>query len=310
MNRFLALAATGGLLALAGCGWVGGTPAALTDAERERIASDPRVVRLGNILGRADTLLVPTLHLRYSLSAGGHTLSDRQALGTDCGGRRCAVEDGDEIAVEDLFDPTTEIDPAAEIDLTEVSIGSRDGLDTITARARVETAENIPDGTIASAPTIAAYGIWGEHGFAAVEISDGSVSGNLDGVPFTGDFGSAMAYAVGAASGTSPGGTGSATWSGVAEAASTGTFERRQGSATVTIADLSRPRVGVEIDVPGFAIGSPAWADMPLVDGWFASGSAGTDRLEGNFHGPKHEEAYGVFDTGAHVGAFGAKRAR
>ena len=118
-----------------------------------------------------------------------------------------------------------------------------------------------------------------------------------------------MAYAVGAASGTNPGGTGSATWSGVAEAASTRTFERRQGSATVTIADLSRPRVGVEIDVPGFAIGSPAWADMQLADGGFATGSAGADRLEGNFHGPDHDEAYGVFDTGAHVGAFGAKRA-
>ena len=260
------------------------------------------MVRLGNILGRADTLLVPTLHLRYSLSAEGHTLSDREALGTDCSGRRCDVEDGSEVTVEDLFDPAT------EIDLTGVSIGSRDGLDTITARGSVEFTENIPDGTIASAPTITAYGIWGEHGFAAVEISDGSMSGSLDGVPFTGDFGSAMAYAVGAASGTNPGGTGSATWSGVAEAASTGTFRRRRGSATVTIADLSRPRVGVEIDVPGFAIDSPAWADMPLVDGGFASGSAGADRLEGNFHGPDHGETYGVFDTGAHVGAFGAKR--
>jgi len=64
----------------------------------------------------------------------------------------------------------------------------------------------------------------------------------------------------------------------------------------------------VEIDVPGFAIDSPAWADMPLVDGGFASGSSGTDRLEGNFHGPDHSETYGVFDTGAYVGAFGAKR--
>ncbi|MCY4497932.1 MAG: hypothetical protein OXC14_11655 [Rhodospirillaceae bacterium] len=302
MNRFLAPTALGGLLALAGCGGGGGTSAALTDAERERIASDPRVVRLGNVLERADTLLVPTLHLRYSLSAEGHTLSDRQALGTDCSGTRCDVADGSEITVEDLFDPAT------EIDLTGVSIGSRDGFDTIAARGGVEITENIPDGTITSAPTITAYGIWGEHGFASVEISDGSVSGSLEGVPFTGDFGSATAYAVGDASGTNPEGTGSATWSGVAEAASTGTFQRRRGSATVTIADLSRPRAGVEIDVPGFAIDSPAWSDMPLVDGGFASGSAGTDRLEGNFHGPDHGEAWGVFDTGAYVGAFGAKR--
>ena len=292
MNRILALMALGGLLALAGCGREDGAS----------IASDPRVVRLGGILEGADTLLVSTLHSRYSLSAEGHTLSDREALDTACSGTRCGVADGDEITVEDLFDPT------AEIDLTEVSLGSRDGLDTIAARAGVEITESIPGGTIASAPAIAAYGIWGEHGFAAVEIADGSMSGTVDGVPFTGDFASARAYAVGAAAGTDPGGTGSATWRGVAEAASTATFERRRGSATVTIADLSRPRVGVEIDVPGFAIGSPAWSDMPLAGGGFASGSAGADRLEGNFHGPDHGEAWGVFDTGAHVGAFGAKR--
>ena len=50
---------------------------------------------------------------------------------------------------------------------------------------------------------------------------------------------------------------------------------RRRGSATVTIADLSRPRAGVETGVPGFAIGSPAWPGSPLAGGGFASGSAG-----------------------------------
>ncbi len=29
---------------------------------------------------------------------------------------------------------------------------------------------------------------------------------------------------------------------------------------------------------------------------------------QGRFHGPGHEEAWGVFDTGAFVGAFGARR--
>ena len=29
---------------------------------------------------------------------------------------------------------------------------------------------------------------------------------------------------------------------------------------------------------------------------------------EGNFYGPAHSEAYGVFDTGDYTGAFGAKR--
>ena len=103
-------------------------------------------------------------------------------------------------------------------------------------------------------------------------------------------------------------GAGRAIWRGIAEAASTATFERLTGAATVTIADLSRPRVGVAIDVPGHRIGAPGWADMPLLNGRFATGTAGTDYLAGDFHGPAHQEAWGVFDTGAYVGAFGAKR--
>lgn len=306
MNRFFAIMITGSLLSLAACGGGGGTSATLTDTEREQIASDPRVVRLGSILERADTLLVPTLHLRYSLSAQGQTVSDSLALITGCHGTRCVVEDGSEITLQDL------IDPATDIDLTEVSIGSREGFDTVTARGGFEVTENIPEGTITSAPTAASYGIWGEYGFAAAEISSGSMSGSLEGVPFTGDFASATSYVVGDAVGTNPEGMGSATWSGIAEAASTRNFQRRQGSATVTIADLSRPRVGVAIDIEGYDITAPEWASMSLRRGHFATrGKRGGDDeyLAGNFHGPNHEEVYGVFDTGAYVGAFGAMRA-
>ena len=61
--------------------------------------------------------------------------------------------------------------------------------------------------------------------------------------------------------------------------------------------------------VAGSDISEPGWKDMPLAQGRFTSGTAGQDDyLEGNLHGPKHEEAYGVFDTGAYVGAFGAMR--
>ena len=141
-----------------------------------------------------------------------------------------------------------------------------------------------------------------------MEIADGPLSGRSEGESFSGELSAAIAYVAGDASGTNPTGMGSATWRGIAEAASTRTFQRREGTATVTIADLSRPRVGVDIDIAGFAIGSPSWSDMRLADGRFASGRAGTDRLEGNFHGPDHSETYGTFDTGAYVGAFGAKR--
>ena len=54
--------------------------------------------------------------------------------------------------------------------------------------------------------------------------------------------------------------------------------------------------------------GSAAWRGMPLSAGAFDKGTAGTDRQSGRFHGPGHAEAFGTFDTGAYVGAFGAKR--
>ena len=76
----------------------------------------------------------------------------------------------------------------------------------------------------------------------------------------------------------------------------------------LVLADLSRPRVEVAIDVPGHGIGAPGWADMPLSNGGFSSGTAGTDYLGGNFHGAGHEEAWGVFETANYLGAFGAKR--
>ena len=76
----------------------------------------------------------------------------------------------------------------------------------------------------------------------------------------------------------------------------------------MTIADLSRPRVGVSVSVPNHDIDRPGWADMPLLTGRFSTGTAGNDYIGGHFHGPEHEEAWGVFDTTRYLGAFGAKR--
>ena len=268
----------------------------------DRLRSDPRVVRLEGLLGRSDTLLHSSLHSRYSLTAEGITIGDSTVEAMSCSGARCVAEDGTETTVQDL------IDPSADIGMAEVELGMRGGFDTVTIRAGFEITESPPDVTLTSGPTVNGYGFWGEHGYAAVTTGAGPLSGRIEGVPFTGDFAGATAYAVGDASGTNPAGMGSATWQGIAEAASTGTFERHQGTATVTIADLSRPRVGVAIDVPGHDIGAPGWADMALTDGRFTAGTAGSDYLAGNFHGPDHEEAWGVFDTSGYVGAFGAKR--
>ena len=278
--RIMALVAA--TLILGACG----SSSMRTDADRLR--SDPRVVRLEGLLDRSDTVLHSSLHARYSLSAEGVTIGESTVEAMSCAGVRCVAEDGTETTVQDL------IDPSADIGMAEVELGMRDGFDTVTARVSFEITESVPDVTLTFGPTVHSYGFWGDHGYAAVVLGSGLLSGQIEGVPFSGDFAVATAYAVGDATGTNPTGMRSATWRGIAEAASTGTFERLQGTATVTIADLSRPRVGVAIDVPGHDIDAPGWADMLLTDGRFTAGTAGSDYLTGNFHGPDHDEAWAV----------------
>ena len=99
--------------------------------------------------------------------------------------------------------------------------------------------------------------------------------------------------------GTNPAGTGGAVWRGIAEAAETGTFERLGGTAELGIADLSRPLVDVDIDLDDGGDGvALRWEGIEPAAGAFGSGAAGTDRIDGRFHGPGHGEAFGTFDTG------------
>lgn len=294
---------------LVACGGSSDRPT-VTEDEIDRVLSDPAMTRLEGLLDRSDTLLVPSIHLYSSLSAEGIKIDDRMVEGFSCTGASCAGDDGTVLSVQDLINPSDQIrNPPDEIRPAEFTIDARGGFDTLTLGGLFEAPEGIEEVTFTAPPTVFSYGFWGEHGFGAVDVADGSFTGSIDGTPLTGDFGNARAHAGGIAAGTNPTGMGSATWSGIAEAASTGDFRRHQGTATVTIADLSRPRVGVDIEISGQDLGAPAWADMPLVDGRFTSGDVDTgDYLAGDFHGPNHEETYGVFDTGSYVGAFGAKR--
>ena len=150
--------------------------------------------------------------------------------------------------------------------------------------------------------------MWGQHGMAGLVIADGPFSGRTASIPFNGDMDAAIPFAFGDVSGTNPGGSGRATWSGIAEVVAVRTFRRQEGIATLTIADLAQPAVSVGIEVDGNPIGNSAWADLPLSSGGFTFGSPGDDYVEGNFHGANHSEAYGVFDTDNFTGAFGAKQ--
>ena len=257
--------------------------------------------RPGELHARADTLLLSGLHARWSLAGGGETIADSYVEGVTCSGARCVAADGTVTTARDLLDPST--DPG-----TVATTGTRGGFDTVVIRGSFAFTETLPELALTVSPEVTSFGFWGAHGFAALALGDGRLAAEIGETAFSGEFASAQAWVAGDATGTNPAGTGSATWRGIAEASPVGAFERLTGTATLTIADLSRPRVGVAIEVPGHAIGAPGWADMALAGGRFASGTAGTDYLRGGFHGPGHEEAWGVFDTTGYIGAFGAKR--
>ena len=266
----------------------------------------PSQDRWENIYEVADTLLQSSNHLRYTFNwtGLGQSSSDHVVTTSSCTGSRCVESGGRVITAEDFRNP----DHQRQVTVPADDLGSQGVFDTFTASVDVDLSILFAETTLTEYPSYDTYGVWGQYGALHLQVVDGPMAGESQGFPFTGDLNYAVAFILGNATGTNPQGTGSATWRGVAEAVSTSTFQRSQGTATLTIADLSRPRVGVDVDIPGFAIGSPGWSDIPLTDGRFAIGTAGTDRLEGDFYGPAHYEAYGVFDTGAYVGGFGAKR--
>ncbi len=286
-------------LVLAACGGGGSSGTPVTETPLDR---------LGALRERADTLTMTGLHARWSLSAEGEDdIDDAFVGGVTCSGGRCTAADGTALTARNLLDLSGDgIDPGT------AEAGARDGFDTVRAAGGFAVAETLPDLTVTVSPRATTWGFWGAHGFAALTIGTGPLSVEIDGTTMSGTFSLARAWAAGTAAGGNPTGTGRATWTGIAEASPTGTFKRVAGTVTVTIEDLSQPRVDVGIALDG--AGAPLrWTGMTLAEGRFAAGTAGTDRLEGRFHGPAHEEAYGVFDT-AHAGsapsAPGARRER
>ena len=338
--RFATLAAA---LNLAACSGGAVDSVTLPDSGIGQLRAESSILRLERIVDRSDTLHVSGIHLRYAVDTegeepptiGGMRLPNLQGetlrayLGTACADGRCVVDDT-LVTIETEWDPRTVInaqdliDPSVDVDARQVAVGSAGGFDNARTAGVFEIGERIPDPcgngpcrvSAAVVPAATGYGLWGNYGYAAVEVAGGFWSGEVDlnlfgravgQIPFEGEVSYAWAYATGNATGTNPT-SGRARWQGIAEAASTHRLERRRGTVLVTVSDLSNPLVSVEIYVEGRAIGSERWVDMPLAEGHFVTGTAGSDYLEGSFHGPEHSEAYGVFDTAAYIGAFGARR--
>lgn len=277
------------LLLLAGCGGEGGgNGVEMPDAI---LQSDPRVMRLEGIVERADTLLASGIHVSYSVSALGETTTDSLVQEVSCSGVACT---GIGVTIN-LTDPvlTDFIKPDVDLSASDANLQTRDGFDIAFIRGNQDASEMgvvLPGIAVTETPEGLGYGFWGEHGMAGLTFVDGLFFGRVNDIPFGGDMKVVIPFALGDAAGTNPDGMGDATWTGIAQVVSIRTFRRQEGTATLTIPDLS------------------AWADLPLVDGGFSVGTAGSNYLEGNFHGFDHSEAYGVFDTDAFTGAFGAKQ--
>lgn len=288
--RALRTAVLLGALALSACGG-GGSSSSAPDSmpgggNEELMPGDP--------FEGTDTLRATSLYSRWSVSDGNTTVNDTEVDTMTCTGAACTDSQGVATTIADL-----RTDSAGTGAQASTQAGMRGGLDTAMIRS-----------TLSGGVMATSFGFWGEHGSAVLVRTQGPLSVTVEGDAFTGEFTGVQAWALGeaSASGSNPTGTGRAVWQGIAEAASTGTYTRLAGTATLTIADLSQPRVGVEITVPGHAINAPGWGAISLINGAFATGTAGSDLLSGSFHGPRHGEAWGIFDTGAYVGAFGAKR--
>lgn len=269
-------AALAGVLLLAACNGGGSAGGPMTPVDMPSAAA-----------------LVSGLHFDYTLTrADSAPVAEAGSVGLDCPAVGCVAGDLRELAGGD-------------------GTGMRAGFATVTGTTGGPPLTEIfseASATVSEA-SFRRYGFWGEHGYAAVEIGTGALSASADGQRRSGTFLAAHAWAAGEPSGTNPAGTGSAIWRGIAEAARTRDFARLPGTAELRIADLSRPRLDVDVDLDDGGAGvALEWRGMRLSDGAFAQGTLGTDRLSGRLHGPGHEEAWGAFDTGAYAGAFGAKR--
>ena len=297
-NSAIALAT----LSLAACGGGGGSSPTLSDQQLEEIGNDPRIVRLERIVERADVLVTSALHADSNLTVLGQTVREDVLVRVACSGTRCVSDEGETLTLNDLLNPTT------DIDLTAVTISDQGDFATADVAARIDLSGTLPGLTVSSNPDADTFGVWGQYGYATVAVVDGAISGRYQGTRFSGDLEYTFALATGDAAGTNPGGLGSATWEGLARAVSTRTFAERDGTATISIADLADPAVSVAIDIDGHAIGSAAWTDIPLAAGHFQAGTQDRDFVDGHFFGPDHGETYGVFDTSAYAGIFAARK--
>jgi len=204
------------LLLLAGCGGDGGGNGVEMPEDGTPLESDARGERLVRIVEHANTLLVPGAHVSYSVSSLGQTDEGSLFEPVSCGGIRCSAETP---GVELDLDLSALVDLDIDISVSEANLQSRDGFDTADVKGSLDLSDIgvvLPGFTVTEIPEVEVYGFWGEHGMAGLALADGLYAGqiqiddddNMFDIPFEGHMKVVVPFALGAASGTNPSGTG------------------------------------------------------------------------------------------------------
>ena len=195
-----------------------------------------------------------------------------------------------------------------------------------------ENGERVPeDEIITTLVDVLTYGGWLDQTEFRVSFSRSCVVG-VEGCSETDpDFETAhvQGFAAGIYSGTTPTGTGSATWTGVMvgmESPKPGSDEASAllrsgrpdvflGDARITIDDLTDPDAdisftGIHNVTEGTSHDDMTWQNLRVQDdGLFGKPAGdGTDYIAGMFTGSRHGEVGGHFQRDGIAGAFGAKR--
>lgn len=160
----------------------------------------------------------------------------------------------------------------------------------------VEVAEGTMDAT--------AWGAWSGRGaFAVVDLGgDGDGNGNVLGISWAPHFPATNPKEL----------DGAASWRGTMAGMDERDGGAVSGRAAIALEDFGRPTVdvtftgirGLDSDV---RIGAMEWRDLRVGQGAFLADAPGS-RIEGRFHGDRHQGVVGIFEHGGIVGAFGATR--
>ena len=238
----------------------------------------------------SDTLLLSDQHVYIAEE------NDVFRAQTSCQGGGCTTILGGEsfeIGLSDFYIPASGLKPVMR----------RSGIDFAQVGDREKDREESYD--------LFSYGGWLEHNFFFV-VTEGFSAAGADSYEEL-DHWSAV---IGKKTGSNPI-SGGAVWRGAMVGIDVSYTEDRgnrlQGEAFIGIRDFLNPAVDVEFyDVFDLNTGtrrtSIFWQGLPLTGGNFRSKSSEDDYIEGNFYGPNHEEAAGVFEAFKIVGAFGTKR--